>query len=101
MLATLIEELEKSGGKRPGGGSQPGGQRANQASQGGTVPGVSSGTSEAARRTIRGGPRTPWADLRNRAREDETFSALKGRFPARYRQLVEQYYRTLQEEGED
>jgi hypothetical protein len=48
-----------------------------------------------------GGPRAPWADLRNKAREDETFTALKDRFPARYRQLIEQYYRSLQEETEE
>ena len=65
------------------------------------MPGISSGTSVAARRVHSGGPTTPWADLRNKAREDETFTAMKTKFPARYRQLIEQYYRSLQEEAEE
>ncbi len=65
------------------------------------MAGVSSGTSIAARRIHSGGPRSPWADMRNKAREDETFAAMKDRLPARYRQLVEQYYRSLQEETEE
>lgn len=63
--------------------------------------GVSSGTSTAARRTYGEGAAASWADLRNKAREDRAFNAMKARFPARYRELVEQYYRSLQEETEE
>ena len=68
---------------------------------GGNVGGVSSGTSTAARRTVRGGARIEWADMRNKARNEKAFAALKSRFPARYRQLIEQYYRSLQEKSEE
>ncbi len=65
------------------------------------MAGISSGTSTAARRVHSGGSIASWADLRNKAREDETFSAMKSRFSARYRELIEQYYRSLQEETEE
>ncbi len=105
MLTAMIDEMEKCGGKCPGcgccqGGPGKGGKKSGSG-QGGNTPGLSSGTSTAARRTIQAGPRAAWADLRNKAREAETLTAMKSRFPARYRELVEQYYRSLQEEPEE
>ena len=49
-------------------------------------------------RELRGGPKTPWDHLRNKQREEKAFAALKTQFPARYQKLVEQYFRSLQEE---
>lgn len=99
MLTSLIEQMEKCGGNCSGcsrcqGGGKSGG------GQGGATPGISSGTSTAARRVIGGGASTAWADLRNKARQARAFAAMDANFPARYRQLVEQYYRSLQEEAE-
>jgi hypothetical protein len=51
-------------------------------------------------RELRGGPRTPWDHLRNKQREEKAFAALKTQFPARYQRLVEQYFRSLQDEKE-
>ena len=99
MLTSLIDEMEKCCGKCPGCGCCQGGRKSG-GGQGGATPGISSGTSTAARRVQRGGTRTPWADLANKAREARAFTAMKTKFPARYRQLVEQYYRSLQEETE-
>ena len=99
MLTSLIDEMEKCCGKCPGCGCCQGGRKSG-GGQGGATPGISSGTSTAARRVQRGGARTPWADLTNKAREARAFTAMKTKFPARYRQLVEQYYRSLQEETE-
>ena len=42
--------------------------------------------------------RTPWGKVRNAEREAEAFAALKKKFPGRYKELVEQYYRSLNEE---
>jgi hypothetical protein len=101
MLTSLIEEMEKCDGKCPRCGCRRSACKCGQKSgggQGGRIPGISSGTSTAARRVVGGGSTTTWADLRNKARESRVFAALKTRFPARYRQLVEQYYQSLQEE---
>jgi hypothetical protein len=38
--------------------------------------------------------------LRNKKREEKAFAALKTQFPARYQRLVEQYFRSLQDEQE-
>ena len=78
----------------------PGGQGSG-GGQGGNVAGVSSGTSQAARRIQRGGPQASWADMRKKARSEKTFAGMKGKFPARYRLLIEQYYRSLQEDVEE
>ena len=102
MLTAMIDEMEKCGGKCPGCGCQGGSCKSGGGGggQGGDTPGLSSGTSTAARRTLQAGPRAAWTDLRNKAREAQTLTAMKSRFPARYRELVEQYYQSLQEETE-
>ena len=49
-------------------------------------------------RELQGGPKTPWDHLRNKQREEKAFAALKAKFPNRYQRLVEQYFRSLQDE---
>ena len=53
-------------------------------------------------RNLRGAAKSAWDDLRKRAREAEALSGLKSKYPPRYRELVEQYFRDLQrgEQGE-
>ena len=51
-------------------------------------------------RELRGGPKTPWDHLRNKQREEKAFAALKAKFPNRYQRLVEQYFRSFQEDKE-
>ena len=104
MLGKLIEEAEKKeceackdceGQGKPGQGQ---GSRSGQGQgMGGNTGGNSSGNSIAAR-THRGGPRSPWGDLRKKERLEKTFAALKAKFPARYKQLIQQYYKSFQED---
>jgi hypothetical protein len=58
---------------------------------------MSSGTSQEARITERDGPRTPWVDLSQRHEDPTAFNAAKSRFPLQYKDLVEQYYRSFQD----
>lgn len=44
--------------------------------------------------------RTPWDHLRDKKRDAKALAAIKEKYPARYRALIEQYYRSLQEEAE-
>jgi tetratricopeptide (TPR) repeat protein len=106
MLDKLIEEAEKreksgscQGGKCKGCKKCQGGNKSGGGS-GGNVGGQGQSGAKALRRTLRGGARTPWADLAKKTRNPRTFTALKNKFPARYRQLVEQYYRSFQEDSE-
>jgi tetratricopeptide (TPR) repeat protein len=95
LLTEMIEELEKKCGSCKGckcSGSKPGG-----GGMGGASPGMSSGTSQEARITERDGPRTPWVDLSQRHEDPTAFNAAKSRFPLQYKDLVEQYYRSFQD----
>ncbi len=49
-------------------------------------------------RTFNDGPQSPWSKLRDRKR-DPAYSAIKEKFPARYQQLIEQYYKSFENEG--
>lgn len=98
LLTQMIEELEKKCGNCKGcksccGGSKPGG-----GGMGGATPGMSSGTSQEPRLTERDGPRTPWVDLSQRQEDPTAFNAAKTRYPLQYKELVEQYYRSFQEQ---
>jgi tetratricopeptide (TPR) repeat protein len=98
LLTQMIEELEKKCGNCKGcksccGGSKPGG-----GGMGGANPGMSSGTSQEPRLTERDGPRTPWVDLSQRHEDPTAFNAAKTRYPLQYKELVEQYYRSFQEQ---
>ena len=47
-------------------------------------------------RRVRGAAESAWDDLRKRDRGAEALGALKSKYPARYKILVDQYYRSLQ-----
>jgi len=47
-------------------------------------------------RASRGSPDEVWGAARQRQR-DEVLNVLKTKFPERYRELLEQYYKSLQE----
>jgi len=110
MLDKLIEEAEKrecgscSGGGGGGGQSQgqSGGEGGNPADgQGeGGQGGNDQSAGDAQKREHRGGPRSAWDQMRPQDR-DQVLGAIKGRFPSRYRQLIEEYYRELQEEEDE
>ena len=51
-------------------------------------------------RRIRGAAESAWDDLRKRDRGTDALGGTKLKYPARYRLLVDQYYRSVQE-GED
>ena len=51
-----------------------------------------------AKRTFGNGDASDWSKLRDRER-DPAFNALKEKFPARYKELVEQYYKSFQRTG--
>ena len=109
ILAKLIKEAEERECNCRGGGSGKGqkqgkpGESQSQAkgegSQGGSTGGGSKGIdSDALKRLHRGGPQSPWSRLREKDR-DPVYSAIKERFPARYQQLIEQYYKSFQDDG--
>lgn len=109
LLSKLIKEAEERECKQCSGGGS--GQAQNQGQgkgqgQGGKQggPGNQPGKSQPpgeiagdARRSVRGGAQSDFGALRDRRRE-KVFSALEAKFPGRYRQLIEQYYRSLERE---
>jgi hypothetical protein len=110
LLGKLIKEAEERESKSKGGGSgkgqkqgQPGesqGQAPGEGSQGGSTGGGSKGIdADALNRLHRGGPQSPWSKLRDKER-DPVYSAIKEKFPARYQQLIEQYYKSFQDDDE-
>ena len=48
-------------------------------------------------RRVRGSTKNAWDDLRQKDRNADALSALKSKYPPRYQQLIEQYYRDLNE----
>ena len=115
MLAKLIKEAEekeaqsksssKSKEKQQGEGQGQGSEGDSQGQgegqgQGGQSGGGSKGTDgEAVKRLHRGGPQSPWSHLRDKER-DPVYSAIKEKFPGRYQQLIEQYYKSFQDEND-
>jgi hypothetical protein len=113
ILAKLIKEAEErecnckgqgqgqGQGKKQGQGSEGDSQGQGQGqSQGGSSGGGSKGIdTDTVKRLHRGGPQSPWSQLRDRER-DPVFNAIKEKFPARYEQLIEQYYKSFQDESE-
>lgn len=114
ILDQLIKEAEESecnckgGGKgkpKPGNGSKPGegeGEgKPGEGKQGGQQGGGSKGIdgSEVERLT-RKGPSSQWSNLRDKDRE-AVFNALKQKFPGRYKELIEQYYKSFEEDGDE
>lgn len=107
MLEKLIEKAEEQESKcgNCGGGGESGGNSGGGGGPDGEGEGPQGKNDQTPYKTLRrvhrGGPRSPWGELRGKDRE-RVFAALKGQFPGRYRQLIEQYYRSLQEEeGEE
>jgi tetratricopeptide (TPR) repeat protein len=110
ILSKLIQEAQERESKSKGGGSgksqkqgQPGesqGQAQGEGPQGGSTGGGSKGTdTDTLNRLHRGGPQSPWSKLRDKER-DPVYSAIKEKFPARYQQLIEQYYKSFQDDDE-
>lgn len=113
ILAKLIKEAEERECACRGGGSGSGrkksqgkGSDSESQAQGegsgqqGNSGGGSQGTdSESVKRLHRGGPQSPWSRLRDRER-DPAFNAIQEKFPARYQQLIEQYYKSFDDETE-
>jgi tetratricopeptide (TPR) repeat protein len=109
ILGQLIKQAEerecncRGGGgggqsQKQGQAGEAQGQARGEGEQGGTQGGGSRGIdADALKRLHRGGPQSPWSQLRDRSR-DPVYSAIKEKFPARYQQLIEQYYRSFQEE---
>jgi len=107
MIDKLIEEAEEKENQGGGGG---GGGQGSQPGQGGNPSGnqqpggpanqssVSPGESRIGNlgRVIRGSE--SWGEARDRERE-EVLNAIKAKYPERYRELVEQYYKTLQDDN--
>jgi len=112
ILAKLIKEAEerecacKGGGsgsgqkKGQGKGSEGDSQAQGEGQgQGGNSGGGSKGTdTDAVKRLHRGGPQSPWSHLRDKER-DPVYSAIKEKFPARYQQLIEQYYKSFDDDS--
>lgn len=96
LLTEMIEELEKkcgsckgckcAGGQKPGSGGGSGG------------PGQSAVTPGAPQITQRDGTKAAWGDLKQRADDPTAFNAAKKKLPAQYKDLIEQYYRSFQNE---
>ena len=107
MLDKIIEQAEEQqqqqqqqgSGQGQGQGQQPG----QQPGQGqGQQPGGNASAQDDPKkvRDLRGAAKSAWDDLRKRDREADALSGLKSKYPPRYRELVEQYFKNLQE-GED
>ena len=112
ILAKLIKEAEerecncKGGGSGKGQkpGSKPGEAESQSQGEGSGQQGNSGGgskgiDSDTVKRLHRGGPQSPWSQLRDKDR-DPVYSAIKEKFPARYQQLIEQYYKSFQDDSE-
>ncbi|MEX2213623.1 MAG: hypothetical protein WD768_05820 [Phycisphaeraceae bacterium] len=111
MLDKLIEEAEQKenggggsgsgGGQGQGQGSGPGGQRNGVPSSPATQSTAPEGSAEigALHKVNRGSGADSWGDLKKKEKQD-VINAFKAKFPSRYRQAVEEYYKRLQE-GDD
>jgi hypothetical protein len=76
-------------------------KQSQQAAQGGKKGGGSKGIdTDATARSDTALPHSPWSQLRDKDR-DPVFSAIKEKFPARYQQLIEQYYRSFSDESRE
>lgn len=104
MLERLIQEAEDRENSGSGGGGGPGGGQGGPPS-GNQRPGSPANQSQIGpgegnvgnlNRTVRGKPEEVWGNARQRDRE-KVLNVLKSKFPDRYRELLEQYYKSLQE----
>jgi TolA-binding protein len=104
MLDKLIEEAEKKEQQGGGGGGQGGGygpasgnNQPNNPAEQSTAP-VGESRIGDLHRITRGKPGDQWGQMKDRDRE-AVLNAIKGRFPDRYKELVKQYYESLQNES--
>jgi len=104
MLAQLIEKAEESECQGGGACNKPGesqaqgqGQKPAEGQGEGQSGGGSRNPNGVARRSFDDGPASEWSRLRDRSR-DPAFNAIKDKYPPRYQQLIEQYYRSFQAE---
>jgi len=115
ILDQLIKEAEEKECNCKGSGSGKGkpkpsegkgsgdseGQAKGEGKQGGQSGGGSKGTDSAeAERLKRVGPTSQWSQLRDKDRE-AVFNALKQKFPGRYKELIEQYYKSFEEDNDE
>lgn len=106
VLDKIIEKAQKQQGQGSGQGQGMAAGTGSGPPQGNAPPSapatesrLSGGTSSMGERgrTIRGRPGENWGQMPPRERE-KALSHIKSKFPERYRELVEQYYKSLQEE---
>lgn len=104
-LIELMREKESSGsgqgggqgGGKPGqGGRANGNQRSSGPAQESTLP-QGAGREGPLTEGVNGPASDSWGDLPDRER-DEAVQFLRERFPSRYREIIERYYRALAEE---
>lgn len=107
IIDKLIEEAEQQenqgggggggSGGGPGGGGNPSGnqQPGGPASQSSAAPGQ--GRMGSLHKVARGSEDEAWGEARARERE-EVLNAIKAKYPERYRVLIEEYYKSLQED---
>ena len=108
MLDKIIDQAEQQQQQQQQqqGQGQGQGQQQQQGQQQGQGQGDQPGGNASAQndpkkvRDLRGAAKSAWDDLRKRDRETDALSGLKSKYPPRYRELVEQYFKDLQE-GED
>jgi tetratricopeptide (TPR) repeat protein len=105
MLDELIKRAEKQENPPP---PDPNSSQGQGSSSGQPSSGQGNGQSNAQQgnpnaqtpprvvRRVRGAAESAWDDLRKRDRGAEALGALKSKYPARYKVLVDQYYRSLQ-----
>lgn len=104
MLDRIIQQAEEqqqqqqqqqAGGGQGGQGEQ---QQQQAAGEGQNAGGNANAQNDPKQlRDLRGAAKSAWDDLRDRARETDALSGLKSKYPPRYRELVEQYFKDLQE----
>lgn len=105
MLEKLIKEAEekecncRGSGSGSGKGGKPGGKGGQAPAGGADQSNAPQGESKVGSldKINRGKMGDQWGGLRDKKRE-EVLSALKAKFPDRYKELVEQYYKSLQDE---
>ena len=102
ILEKLIKEAEEREAVAEGEGTtKQVGQRKGKGAGRGEGPGGGGDDQtpfETVRKVQKGTQRSPWDHLRDKQRDARALAAIKEKYPARYRQLIEQYYRSLQED---
>ena len=102
MLSQLIKKVEEQ--ESQSSSTNESGESKSEA-QDGNKPSDKQGESQTggggknpngiAKRSFDNGPASEWSRLRDRGR-DPAFSAIKEKYPARYQKLIEQYYKSFQ-----